>query len=695
MATLAQPIGRAFYGNFRALQPAQANAIEPLLAGRDVLVLSGTGSGKTEAVVAPLVDRYLAAARDATGCTVVYVTPTRALANDLRRRLEGPLDQLGLRVGVRHGECNDLNRMRKPNLLITTPESVDVMMTAGEPALSDVRAVVLDEIHLTYNTQRGFQLAVLLKRLEARLGRPIQVAGLSATVATPEDIWAFFRPGRDFVCVRDERAKPLDYHLCEAATPGDIAALVNRLVEGRTAKVLLFANSRRECDTLGAGLRGQTVFGDDVYVHHSSLDREERLRTEQRFQERPHALCVATSTLELGIDIGDIDVVLLYGHPGGWESFLQRVGRGNRRGEKTNVVCLIHPQLGSRFVDVLAFEALMAQVRGGRIERERPLDIYGAAAQQLLSLMMEREGAYRPVAELVDLFAGWSHLGRDEVESLLNRLASSRYAQPHGFQNRFGAGPELHRLRDLRLIWGNFPARSRDVRLKVNGRELGSVPATNLLRIAPGTTIGFAGRYWNVRRMGAEAIEVEPSRQQSGLEIAYAGMRAPLDPTVVEEMLRLLSTGGLEPSMPRELRAWFLGRVARLGPLVGWDRLPVACDHRGYHYLTFAGQLMNTVLARWFRLDDYEAGEITLRTDRPLDVQRLPVDIGDLQEFASQVMRVPDNLTVFQSLLPPDLLQRELVDLWLKTPVHARALARLRGGNVTAIPMADAAELCV
>jgi ATP-dependent Lhr-like helicase len=695
MATLTQPIGRAFYGRFRALQPAQADAIAPLLAGHDVLLLSGTGSGKTEAVVAPLVDRYLATARGVSGCTLMYVTPTRALANDLRRRLEVPLDQLGLRIGVRHGECNDLNQARKPDLVITTPESVDVMMMAGEPALSDVRAVVLDEIHLTYNTQRGFQLAILLKRLEARLGRQLQVAGLSATVATPEDIWAFFRPGQEYVCVRDERAKPLDYHLCEASTPDDVADLVNRLVEGRMAKVLLFANSRRECDALGAGLRGHTVFGDDIYVHHSSLDREERLLAEQKFQELPSALCVATSTLELGIDIGDIDVVLLYGHPGGWESFLQRVGRGNRRGEKANVVCLAHPHFGSRLVDVLAFEALMAQVRTGRIERERPSNVYGAAAQQILSLMMERDGAYRSVAELAGLFADWSHLGRDTIETLLDRLAAFHYVQPHGFQNRFGAGPELHRLRDLRLIWGNFPARSRDVRLEVNGRELGSVPATNLLRLTPGTTIRFAGRYWNVRRVGADIIEVEPSRQQTGMEIAYVGPRAALDPTVIEEMLCILTTGDLEPSMPRELRAWLLGRIEQLHQLVTWDCLPMAFYHQSYYYLTFAGQVMNTILARWFRLESYQAGEIMLRTDRPLDVSRLPSDVGELKEIASQVMRVPDNLTVFQALLPPDLLKRELIDVWLKTPVFARSLDRLRTGTITMVPMADVAELCV
>ncbi|MER3484846.1 MAG: hypothetical protein C4345_01580, partial [Chloroflexota bacterium] len=379
---------------------------------------------------------------------------------------------------------------------------------------------------------------------------------------------------------------------------------------------------------------------------------------EQKFQKASSALCIATSTLELGIDIGDINVVLLYGHPGGWESFLQRIGRGNRRGDTTNVVCLSYPQTGSRFADILAFEALLAQIRTGRIERERPLEIYGAAVQQILSVILERGGSYRPVAEFVDLFARWNYLERKIIEDMLNHLAELGYIQPHDFYNRFGANPNLHRLRDLRLIWGNFPARSRDVQLRVNGRELGSVPATNLLRIMPKTTIRFAGRYWNVRRVGANTIEVEPSRLRAGLDLTYGGTGAPQDPTVVEEMLRVLTSDDLRPSMPRELRSWFLDRLVQVRQLVGWDRLPVAHDHRGFHYLTFAGRLTNAILGNWFRLEDYEAGEIVLRTDRPIDLARLPSDVSELKEIASQVMRVPDNLTIFQTFLPSNLLER-------------------------------------
>src|SRR5688572_27715088 len=126
---LSTDVGRAFYGSFRELKTAQRGAIEPVMAGRDVLVMAGTASGKTEAVLAPIIQRWLPAMRQQTGSTILYITPTRALANDLLRRIEPPMDALGLTVGIRHGERNDLCRARKPDLLITTPESLDVLIT--------------------------------------------------------------------------------------------------------------------------------------------------------------------------------------------------------------------------------------------------------------------------------------------------------------------------------------------------------------------------------------------------------------------------------------------------------------------------------------------------------------------------------------------------------------------------------------
>jgi ATP-dependent Lhr-like helicase len=694
MSELSQAVGAAFYGSFRELRLTQREAISPILDGLDVLVLSPTGSGKTEAVVAPLVEKWLPAMRSGAGCTVLYITPTRALANDLLRRLEPSLSRLDVSVGIRHGERNDLSRVRKPDILITTPESLDVMLVSHEPCIGSVRAIVVDEIHLTYNTQRGFQLAMLMKRVEMAAGCPVQVIGLSATVADAKSIWGFFRFGGEAVVIRDQGGKPLDYHIAEVSGHQDIAALINVVATGRNAKILFFANSRRECDRLGVVLRNNTTLGEEVFVHHSSLDREARLEVERAFQRSRRAICIATSTLELGIDIGDIDLVMLYGRPASWESLLQRVGRGNRRSAKTNVVCVVSPEHGSLFLGVLGFEALFSQVRSGRIERERPLDMYGAATQQILSILAEQNGAYYRVADLAALFSPVLHLTRPVLEHLLQTLALTDHVRAHGFQNRFGAGTELHRLLDLSLIWSNFPSRSRDIKLTSAGREIGVVPSNNLLRLRPGVVVRFAGRHWCVRRIQSFVVELEPSRQNAALEISYSGGKAPLDPTSIEEMLRLLENGINFSQVASPGRERFVRVAERLRRYIGWDRIPMALDERGYHYFTFAGQVVNGVIARWANLASHNASEIVLRTSQPIDFSKLPTNSFELRAAATEAMHVPENLSIFQQLLPGELLERELVDVWLKTPVFSRTLERLRNATIVQAPLSELVELC-
>ena len=371
------------------------------------------------------------------------------------------------------------------------------------------------------------------------------------------------------------------------------------------------------------------------------------------------------------------------------------MGRGNRRTAKTNVACLVSPDHGSRFRSILAFEALLSQIRSGRLERERPLDIYGAAVQQLLSVILESNGAYLRISDLAEYFVGYPHMEAGAVESILQGVAESGHLIRHGFQNRFGAGDELHRLRDRRLIWGNFPLRSRDVRLMASGRKVGDVPVINLMRLSAGVIVRFAGRHWRVRRVCPDHIDIEPCRSAGGVEISYGGTGARMDPTIVEEMLRLIDAGIESSAMAEDASRDFLASAERMRRHVGWDRLPVANDRQGhYHYFTFGGRLFNGVIAKWAGLDAFDAGEIVLRTDQPLDLSALPCELQALKDAASLSLQVPGDLTAFQSLLPPKILLRELGDVWLKTAVHERSLERLRRSQPSPAPLEDLAPLC-
>lgn len=199
-------IARTFFGNFSTLGPIQLGSIKPILDGLDTLILSGTGSGKTEAAVAPSVQLHLEKMLVSETPVILYISPTRALANDIYKRLEPAFSQLGLAIGIRHGEHDDTVRAEIPKFLITTPESLDILLTGRPKLLEEVEVVLVDECHLLFNTHRGFQLAVVLRRLEIFLEHELLVIGMSATVGDGYALWKFFRPKKK--CLHSEYAKP-------------------------------------------------------------------------------------------------------------------------------------------------------------------------------------------------------------------------------------------------------------------------------------------------------------------------------------------------------------------------------------------------------------------------------------------------------------------------------------------------------
>jgi ATP-dependent Lhr-like helicase len=617
------------------------------------------------------------AAPEPEGPGILYLTPTRALANDLQKRLSPPLEQLGLRLGLRHGEHNDLARIHKPHLLVTTPESLDVMLMSREPALSTVRAVLLDEAHLLYNSQRGFQAGILLSRLEQVAGS-LQVAGLSATVASPEAIWAFLRPGHEAKVVLDDSGRELDFVLRSVAGRTDLAPLLDRLDDLPNAKVLVFVNSRRECDALGAAIAGRTHFGPRVFVHHSSLSKEQRLATESQFSEAGRAICIATSTLELGIDIGDIDVVFLYGHPGGWESFLQRIGRGNRRSNTSNVVAIASAEHGSVPYAIFAFQALVYQIRTGQVEREEPITLFGAGLQQLLSHVLARHGSYCRLRDLSALFANRSGYTDAVVEEMVDHLVESGYLRRHGYLNRVGPTERLHRLKDLRLIWGNFPVRSREITVHSGGRNLGGVPAVNAVRMARGDVFIFGGGHWRVVRIRPDRIEVDRTTAPPTVGLTFGGGKRGLDPHNVNGILDYICSGTEPEGLNGQDLLGFCRELEGLRSFVTKEVIPVSRDGAGGHtYFTFGGRLLNEVIGRWSGVD-FRAGDVFLETNRSVDWSALPADLTQLATLAAQAMGVPAELTLFQTLLPERLLTAELSQLWVASNSFRRTLDRLR-----------------
>jgi ATP-dependent Lhr-like helicase len=675
----------AFFGSFAGLRPIQTAAYPPILQGDDALIVSSTGSGKTEAAIAPLVDRWYEELASEQGAVLLYVCPTKALINDLRERLHRPCAALGLSVAIRHGDRSDLARSRAPGILITTPESVDVLLARADATFAQVRAVVFDEAHLLYNAQRGLQTSILLRRLEQRLRRRLQIVSMSATVANPAELVHFlFGDSRSMNVIRDAARRSINAHIRILNDAGQLRAVVEKLAGARPAKLLLFANSRRECDAVASVLRESDSVGSSVLVHYSSLSAELREDVERRFSAERRAVCVATSTLELGIDIGDIDAVLLYGAPHSHESFLQRIGRGNRRGDEANVVCLVPNGSPRPLLQVATYLAILERVEAGSIERERAYSLFGAAVQQLLSCLHERRGAFVRVADLTGLVASRDHLDRSVIEAMLSHLAVESVLMQHGFKNQFGAGEGFHRLAGLRLLHGNYPAGSTQVTLVDGSRELGRVHSINLLRLDAGSKFRFAGRVFQVTRVHRDRLEVQRSSPHGVVhELVYPGTAPGIHASILVDVWRMLADGRFRADLMTQTdREWVGRKISVLGPLLADGGIPMAVAKDGLRHFTLASRLVHRAIALAMNESSESSDDVWFAGSRPLELGALPESLGEYEPLLGSLLEPGEQRSLFQALLPPELAVKELGEAWLKTPAHEEILARLRSGRV-------------
>ncbi len=691
---LDAPVATAFFGRFPQLREAQLACIEPLLSGRNVVLTSGTGTGKTEAVMAPLVSKYWRQAVTTGSLFMLYIAPTKALVNDLEKRLHPPLLTLGLRVGVRHGDRDDLKTGPLPHVLITTPESLDVLLFRKEPKLVSVRAVVIDEVHLLYNTQRGLQLSILLRRLRQMLPDKFQWAALSATVGDLSHIRDFLMgPSEDAVFLSFSTNRTIDAHIRHMRSTRDFVSLVHKLTQGRNTKLLVFVNSRRECEKLTGALQGDPRLRDFVFAHYSSLSPEVRVSTERKFSSMSTAICVATSTLELGIDIGDIDAILLWGVPGGVDSLLQRIGRGNRRSNKSNVVCMVPDDSDEIEMDALRFAALLDAAKKGELPIRRPYDLFGAVGQQCLSVIASDEGHYTRIADLCNLVEHKPYLSRDIVEAILADLAANDYLQRHGFQNRYGADEELWPLVDLRLIYGNFGISSQMVDLFHGAKRMGEVPSINLLRIRVGKSVRFAGKCWRIKKASPDGIQLESSGSTADvIDFAYGGSGVPSDPYNSERIWRLIHTTDIAMDIfAKDLQPRILSFLEKIRHACSEDQIPFMRSSEGIRYYTFAGYIVNRAIGLFSGKPSFIADDLSLLVPSPIDWASVPNDPSEFEQVSDRLFEGSAKQSIYQQQLPLDLQEREYLQDWLKDEVIPMILCRL--SRATAVQITSFNEL--
>ena len=549
---------------FREPTEIQRLAFPVLLGDDDALLLSPTGTGKTEAVLFPVLTRR--AAEESPATAILYVTPLRALNRDLEHRLVAFAREVGLSAAVRHGDTSATARLAQsrhpPDLLLTTPETLQLLLVGRRlrEALRHARVVVVDEVHELVGSDRGAQLALTLERLDALAGRRLRRIGLSATVGNPEEVARFLSPSPRSVRVLvaasrrplelaarrpPEPSEPLDPKLLGELRADrelllGLRASVEEIRQHRTT--LLFVNTRRTAEGLAARLQ-RLAPELPIAVHHGSLSREVREEAERSFRDGKLRALVATSSLELGIDIGAIDHVVQFGSPHQVGRLVQRVGRSGHRLDRT-----IHGTIIALDDDDLEEAAVLARrADAGLVEpvawrtRHRL-----AAAQQVVAElraegtvdragMIERFRVAAPVRDLTD--SDWTELIAYLEGLSLARQSGTAIAPGRATLGRFYAS--------LSLIPDERTYRLRDLATR---RLIGTLDERFVLTQVlsqPEEIFLLHGRTWKVVEYREGELLVEEV-QELGQEPRWAGEDLPVPFDVAQEVGELRRTGSLD-----------------------------------------------------------------------------------------------------------------------------------------------------
>jgi superfamily II DNA/RNA helicase len=528
---------RPFFGKFSSLTPAQKALIQPILNGQDVILQTGTGSGKTEGVLAPATERLIVSSDH---FTILYIVPTRALALDMNRRIAPLYKQLGLKSGIRTGDGKTL-KDRKPHLLILTPESLDVLLGSqnadNKYFLKHVRIMIIDEVHMFLHDERGCQLSYLRHRLTMQSIGAVQTVALSATLSDLEEVTSFFKLSKPFYYKQSATRKlqPCWVHL-EDEDQELIPFFDDLFLHWGCQKLLVFANSRKKCEQLFHLLNQEGVFAQHTLLHYSNLSTKERRSIESAFRNRKKSVCIATSTLEMGIDIGDVDGVVLIGPPPSTMAFLQRIGRGNRRQQHVNFwgICYgVHAK-----EQLVRFLALFELAQKNQVEKLPLVDHYSVMCQQILSCLYAKK--------VVSLSAlnGLFQQQPEDWHSIFHEMVAKNWLKAMLQPGLFHGGWRYWRALQKQQIWSNFPPAEEEYDVILEDEKIAVLPLLAVRELEIGDLVQLTGKVLQVLRIEekktSQEVLVEESNLPATKEILWIGCGIPTSFDVAQKMGEIL-----------------------------------------------------------------------------------------------------------------------------------------------------------
>ena len=559
----------------------QRRAIPPLAAGNDALVIAPTGTGKTETAMLPVLDAIVESdAEDRAGISALYVTPLRALNRDMRERLDWWGEELDVEVDVRHGDTTQYQRQKQandpPDVLVTTPETLQAMLTGEKlrKALSDVRHVVVDEVHELASAKRGAQLTVGLERLRALAG-PFQRIGLSATVGSPEEVGKFLTGDRGFDIVEVEAGSKVEFTVVhpevtredqtlagQLATEDEMASHVRAIrdIVRDHESTLVFVNTRQTAEALGSRFK---ALDEPIELHHGSLSKDVRIDVEDRFKSGELDGLVCTSSMELGIDVGRVDHVVQYGSPREVSRLLQRVGRAGHRRDQTSHGTIVT----SSPDDTHEALAIARKAEAGEVE---PARIHHASldtvANQIVGVVMDYgEVSARETYELVTAAYPFRDVDEETFREIVRELSSNRL---------LWVNEEKDLLEKSGGTWQYFYANlsmipdeeTYDVYDMSSRGQIGTLDERFVVNFAePGASFIQRGEMWRINDIDDDEarVNVTPIEDPSGEVPSWTGSEIPVPAHVAGEVGEIRETAARQFEMGGERDAVardFLGR---------------------------------------------------------------------------------------------------------------------------------------
>lgn len=695
-------VGEAFFGSFDSLREIQRQSIPVIASGFNTLLCSATASGKTEAVFAPLVYKIQSSKISALNqVKILAIAPTRALVNDLYSRLHNPLFELSWSCGRQTSDYCE--KTIKPDLLITTPESFDSMLARNSVRnkgyivnhlLAYVEAVFIDEAHLFDGSPRGDQIEWLLGRLRIlkRFGKDkgwhdsdtLQICAASATLSQPEILaQKFFKKNYKIVSVKGHREmeifslknqeknwvgldslpniSSIYQHIIICSEP-NFTSLVTQYIwdvlqkgiSEECRKMLVFVPSRSFCDKLSLELSHKLSKKRDIYVgaHHGSLQKNLRVNAEKSFMGKRDAVLVATTTLEVGIDIGDVDITALIEPPDSTSSFLQKIGRSGRRKGSARILAIAKNKIQAH-----VFSSILHAAHRGKLDIMPRTRLWSVFIQQVASYIFQAGNNGRPYKSFFNLAEQvWPENDNMlTISQILQHLIDTEFVVERN--NKLFLGTSLS---DSSESYGgslhhNFSSENQGSQVidSVTGEVLANAAQTPSEQLQ----VAFASQKWNiVSKTRGEIVVQKISNDQISEAFKYAARRVPISKSYAEHLRNGLNMGKNDAPIINNIsenHLWFHFGGAAYENILS-ELLPDIKKVSNLSGIVLAGNIDSNTLERSFNNPELIQNTIIRISDR----------ISSSLELGRYYSRLPDDVKkkIIVDLINPE----EFLD-WIST----------------------------